>query len=233
MSTQILARVAAATAVALSLAACSANDDSMDTTPDLADGELTPEQALTSGSLTITANLPQVSWGGNGLSDDIVRGSFTVTGTGTAKMGVCTLYKAYASSGYGGPVGCTSPGDCTAYVPSGGTPYCARTDNTAGQKYCYIRPGGQADYCAGSPALSGNPAIGAGTYTTPWRAAWQSASLRSISVIPYAPTYYGAEIISYACFGGCSSASPTPSVSQKLVLSTDSVNHWDWADSDT
>lgn len=118
----------------------------------------------------------------------------TFTGSGTTKAGVCLLQKYVDTANVSTP--CTTVDDCAFApydLPTGGARYCTAPNGT-GQKYCFFRPGSQTSFCAGSPA-QGGAAIAADTLYTPLRALSQS----------------GVEVLSYACFGGCSVYDPSSS----------------------
>lgn len=179
---KIIGCVAAAGLV--SLLGCSAASE--DSAPDVAEGALGVQATITYDGWTATSLAPSIN------EADLASASAEFTGptNATRKLGVCLLVLTSKP--------CTDVvADCGQLdgAPKLAARYCAQPDGFP-QKYCAWRPGTQTEACAGSPALPGNPAVGAGTYTTPivQAEAWQ-------------------ELISYACFGGCLGTTPEPSVS--------------------
>lgn len=197
------------------LAGCTNESSGGDVTPLPSETELEAQQSLTVGSLTMTALQPELSY-----SD--VRGRVTITGSGSAKMGACLLSLVHVTSSHGGTgaqQACNSNSDCATFASgfTNGAAYCAATNNS-GTKYCYVRPGSQANFCAGSPALGG-VAIGAGTYSTPWT--WVTNGIPGYETYDAYwdgwddnVTYIG--WITYGCFNGCGGSTTTPSVSTGL-----------------
>ena len=113
-----------------------------------------------------------------------IHGGATFTGPEGAVrgMGVCLLKQ------YEPAVPCTTIADCTdapTALPAGGFRYCTEARGET-QKTCFYRPGRQADFCAGTPAMPGLPSIPPGTWMTPVSTQTEPATW-----------------ISYACFEGC------------------------------
>lgn len=186
----------------LVLAACaSPNGDA----PDALDDEALDPAAIIVGPNGWTAEaLTPVN---TPVDDDprYLAGQARFVGSGTQKAGVCLLRVSTTTA-------CTIPttgtaaekqaaidAQCAAALvkPTGGNYYCP---DLGGIRRCAVRPGTQAAWCAGSPALGG-ALVGAGTYTT--------TNNRVVAQTPY---------ISYACFSGC--AVSDPSVSSQTLTTT-------------
>jgi hypothetical protein len=105
----------------------------------------------------------------------------------TRRMGVCALRRA------GTGVACNTVNDCTMGVPSGGFKYCTAPNGT-GQKLCFIRPGSQTSFCAGTPANGGVP-----------------IPAQTLSKTVNTNLNGGGYWISYGCFEGCSATDPSSS----------------------
>lgn len=208
---KVLFLVGAAT-VALSTMAGCANATGDHDAPEAADATLAEAASITNGSWTANAYAPFTTCGSGGFgggpnscawSDLSGRASFSAPAGSTRKAGVCMLQLTGA--------GCNTVADCAtspATLPPGGARYCVNVDN-AGYKQCGFRPGSATSYCAGSPALSGNPAVAPGTYTTPRRTV---------------PNY--TEFVSYACFEGCGASDPSVSSSSTNVVPGEDIC-WD------
>lgn len=199
----------------LVLAGCAAEPETTDATaPDVADTAVEVQQSVGWGSFTMSAARPT----GSGSN---VQGSFTVTGSGTALMGACLLNQVWVGDIWStSNVNCSSASECTGYIPSGsgGSAYCAAAQNS-GQKTCWVRPGSQAGYCAGSPA-NGGSAIGAGTYYTPAVAAWgayQSSACGLDMTYNFVCTNW-AVWMTYGCFNGCTGNGGAPTTASQSSL---------------
>jgi hypothetical protein len=123
-----------------------------------------------------------------------VRAKATFTGPAgfTRAMGVCLLKMTTTA--------CNSVADCAsspASLPSGGFRYCTAPNNGA-QKYCAFRPGSQATYCGGTPAL---PPVGG----LPQKVAPGTYQTATAGVSP------AVDYVSYACFEGCTATDPSVS----------------------
>lgn len=182
----------------LSVAGCATattDDESPEAALDGLDAQQTVTWAAT--GMSIAANMP----GTNAMS---VNGSFVLSGSGTTKAGVC-LVNVYLEQLFV-PHTCTTTADCTNapwYLPPDGARYCLAENGGGSAKVCTYRPGSQASWCAGSPALSGNPAIGAGTYTTPWHMQDQGTMI-------YDQMGGSTSWFSVACFAGCTGVGGAP-----------------------
>jgi hypothetical protein len=167
---------------------------------------------------TLNPHTPVATTVGSGLT---VNGTatFTLVSLPTYRMGLCLMKKVGSGAGLG-PYPCTcdrftqSPADYTACMnaqcggPAAGgyampvdgpnmENACLQADNDA-QKYCYRRPGGRAQFCAGTP-VTGVP-IGPGTYPTP-----------NVTATP------GESWITLACTQGCTVGTDPSDVSNALV----------------
>jgi hypothetical protein len=108
------------------------------------------------------------------------------------RMGACLLKQGTGGAG----VTCNTTADCNnspSSLPAGGFRYCVAPDGV-GAKKCYFRPGPASSYCAGTPALPGNPPVAPGNYAT-----------------PTITTGVQGKWISYGCFEGCSATDPSSS----------------------
>lgn len=145
--------------ILLAIAGCSGAEATTDA-PALSDDTLTPAQAVSWSSATMTTATPtlqaNVSYN---IWDDQVRASVSWTGSGTYATGACLLNR--VEVGYidepnrvewTEPVTCTAASECASYnTYTDGSAYCAAPNNS-GQKYCYVRPGSQSQFCVGTPA---------------------------------------------------------------------------------
>lgn len=176
-------------------------------TTDLADEAPSPtdDAALDTAAWVYSTNADG-TWGAkagapvNNLYGNQVRGAATFTGPSgkTRKMGACILRQGLLNDAVVPCAGGTQAqvdAQCAGLnVGTGGNRYCTQADGSgSGQKYCFVRPGTQTQYCGGSPALSGQ-AIAPGTVTTPW-------------VGTTTNSYW----LTYACFEGCSATDPSSS----------------------
>jgi hypothetical protein len=148
----------------------------------------TLEQSATiyNGAFSATAYVPVTpgNWPNKAYGELQGRGTFS--GPSARRFGICLLEMDWTP--------CNSVADCgSTPLPPGGFRYCTNIDNQ-GQKYCAFRPGSQTSFCAGTPAIAGNPPISPGYYATPRR-----------YVNPNA--WY----VSYACFEGCAVSDPSVS----------------------
>jgi hypothetical protein len=173
--------------------------------PDTTDDELAPASDLddvstlatitsvnADGTWTATANPPSVTSNPGGTAKG--SGVFTGPAGKTRRMGVCLLRSTGTS--------CNTVADCAdapANLPAGGFRYCTQAEGATGKR-CYYRPGTQAGYCAGTPALGGVP-VAPGTYTTP-----------TASGAGGEPAF-----LSYACFEGCAVTDPAISSTEVVV----------------
>ena len=90
-------------------------------------------------------------------TDYAVFGSATFTGPPgyTRRMGLCLVRKTGTH--------CDTVADCAQIpIPLGGFRYCVAA-KSVGRKNCWIKPGPNAKFCAGSPANGGIP-VAPGTY---------------------------------------------------------------------
>jgi hypothetical protein len=177
----------AATTVALGCAtATTPETEPSDSTPDLAMDGLDEAQLITSwdanGMWTAAAMRPYSTRG----RIEYGYAEFTGPGWATRRMGVCLLQQT--------SVACNSVADCAGVaVPTGGFRYCT-SPGGAGAKKCWVRPGPQTTWCAGTPANGGVP-IAPGT----------------VIVQPSRSATVGSQWISYACFEGCAATDPSSS----------------------
>jgi hypothetical protein len=216
---------------AIALAACASETSS--TAPDVADDGIETLQSVSDSGWTMTAAAPEGSVGYG-----TVRASISWTGTGARPTGACLLMRVeeggYSSQNQCGmvdfewtqPVPCTSASECTRFNVPSGNAYCTAPNNS-GQKYCYIRPGSQADFCVGSPVEGGVPLTAPASRTTAWKSAWAyGGGYERNSWYDCRENYGGSQNsftrwVMYGCYAGCSAAFPTPSVSSELLFSVD------------
>lgn len=205
-----------AAATAMSLVACANEQETGDdaTAPTLETDTLGVQQTVTCSAgtcsgFTIASARPQ---GNAGTMTQ--HGSFTLSG-GTTKAGVCLVNQVW-TGGFNAAhtVTCSTKADCSSYNPDpvNGDAYCGAPDNS-GQPTCWIRPGSQSSWCAGSPAISGNPAVGAGTYTTPDQAAF-GTNVSSSTFCSWNGSSYVCQTssiwMSLGCFSGCTGVGGAP-----------------------
>lgn len=177
---------AAVVGALVALSGCAAGDPHEGSSPSPSEGAVGAQQLLTSvnanGTWTADALSPAIDVALNVFG----RADFTGPEGFTRKMGVCLLTVVNTA--------CTTVADCSGVtIPKWGSVYCAALGGD-GPKVCAVRPGRQQDWCAGSPAITGNPAVGPGSYATP--------------VYPASSESW---YISYACFEGCTATDPSVS----------------------
>jgi hypothetical protein len=223
--------------VAIALAACSSETSS--TAPDVDDDGIETLQSVSDSGWTMTAATPEGTTGANFTMDGTVRASISWSGAGSRATGACLIVRVevggYTSqnscgmveSEWSEPVPCTTASQCAGYnVPSGAV-YCTAPNNS-GPKYCYVRPGSQADFCVGTPA-TGAPVAAPATMTTAWKSAWAYGSgyVRNnwydCQVDHGGSEAHHVNWLMYGCFAGCNAQgpTPTPSVSSGLAFYSD------------
>jgi hypothetical protein len=231
---------------AFTIAACSSAEPTS-IAPDIVDDSIEPMQSVSDSGWTMTSGTPQVQTNAAGAMDATVRASVSWTGTGSRAAGACLLVRVevggHSSENRCGrvehewsePVSCTTASQCTGYAAGipGAVAYCTAPNNT-GPKYCYIRPGTQAQYCVGTPA-DAQP-ITAGTRTTGWKGAWDgygydiSHNLDCYEDYGSFHTYFSKWVM-YGCYSGCTGTTPTPSVSSQLTVSANQYfDEWSFVD---
>jgi hypothetical protein len=158
-------------------------DDTLDV-PVSEDDSLGEQQTISDNGWMLSATRPQLSPCGDVTGGALVSGPSGAT----RALGVCLLIRTTTA--------CTTVADCNSApstLPSGGYRYCV-APNGAGTKYCSYRPGSQAGWCAGTPALG-----------TPMGAV-------NLSVVAVSPGGIPADRwLSYACFAGCTASDPSSS----------------------
>lgn len=217
--------------VLVMLAGCAAPEGTS-TAPDLAsDDDLGTLQAVTYTGITMTSATPSATLTSNWVLDGTVKATISFTGSGTRAMGACLLNRVQVDT-YDdtnrvwstAPVACTSASQCAAYnTYTGGSAYCTAPNNGA-TKYCYVRPGTQANFCVGTP-VTAVPVTSPATLTSPTKGAWSYYRglttewvARGFEQDLWEVQTHEAHWIMYGCMSGCSGSTPTPSVSSERVF---------------